>query len=35
MFMIILKHQKELFVSIKKNYQYTQMNIGVNKIYWD
>ncbi len=24
---------KELFVSIKKNYQYIQMNIGVNRIY--
>ena len=33
MFMIIPNHQKELFVSIKKNYQYIQMNIEVNRIY--
>ena len=33
MFTIILKHRKELFVSIKKNYQYIQINIGMNWIY--
>lgn len=33
MFMTILKHQKELFVSIKKNSRYIQMNTGASRIY--